>query len=138
MHSKIKGNIGELVCASELSRLGYSVFKEFGDISKIDLIAEKNGKLLTIQCKSVTPHDGVLDMSVRKCGPNYVSLYDMSKIDYFSLYDLENRNLYLIPVEILANYKNSFILRLTESKNKQVYQSNWAQDYTIDKILAEK
>lgn len=136
MHTKYKGNVGELICATEFAKLGYSVFKELGDISKLDVIAEKDGKLLRVQCKSATPKDGVLSLPLRKCGPKYVKFYDMSTIDYFSLYDLENNQLYLIPVEKLNKVgKCEFVLRLSPTKNGQSYESNWASDYLFNKVL---
>ncbi len=135
MHSKNKGNIGELACATELSKLGYSVFKEFGDLSKIDLIAEKDGKLLRIQCKSAFPKEGTIGLNLRKCGPNYVVKYDLSKLDYFSLYDLENNKLYLIPVTKLKDSQNSFTIRFGDRKNKQHYECNFAEDFEISKVL---
>lgn len=55
MHNKRKGNIGELAVALELANHEYSVFTEQGDISKIDLVAEKDGVLIRIQCKAITP-----------------------------------------------------------------------------------
>ena len=119
MHSKNKGNIGELICAVELSKSGYSVFKELGDLSKIDLIAEKDGKLLRFQCKAYTPKDGVLTVSLRKCGPKYRVTYDFSKLDYFSVFDLENHHLYFVPVVRFKGLTNSFNLRISEESKKE-------------------
>lgn len=45
MHAKIKGNIGQFATCLVLSTMGFSVFTEEGDISKIDIIAEKTTNL---------------------------------------------------------------------------------------------
>lgn len=91
MHSKRKGNIGQLATSYFLSQFGFSVFLEAGDISKIDLIAEKDGKLITFQCKAITPKKGILSLSLRKCGPNYTVKYSEDQFDFFAVYDLINK-----------------------------------------------
>jgi hypothetical protein len=121
MHSKNKGNIGELVTAARLSRLGYNVFLEAGDNSKIDLIAETNGKLIRFQCKSVTPgHSGQLSVYTYKHGPNYRFTYNESMFDYFAVYDLTTEELFFIPVGIVLANKRVLTLNKT---NKHLYRN---------------
>ena len=136
MHSKRKGNIGQFTVALELSKLGYSVFTEQGDISKIDLIAEKDGKLIKIQSKAITPTDGRLVVPLKKSGPNYSFIYEQGIFDYFAAVDLEDKKVYLIPDMVLANHNSSFVLRKTQPKNNQISGVNMASDYLIDKVLS--
>lgn len=119
MHSKIKGNVGQLGIGLELSKLGYSVFTEEGDISKIDIIAEKGGSLIRIQCKAVTPIDNCIDLTLTKTGPNYKFRYDESMFDYFGVWDLEEHKAYLVPVSILMTNKKSVKFRKNPPKNNQ-------------------
>jgi hypothetical protein len=135
MHSKRKGNIGQFAVALELSKLGYSVFTEEGDISKIDLIAEKDGKLIKIQSKAITPTDGKLVVPLKKSGPNYSFIYEQGIFDYFAAVDLEDKKVYLIPDTVLANHNSSFILRKTPSKNNQTKNVNDAADFLLEKVL---
>ena len=90
MHSKRKGNIGELRVAYELNKLGYSVFRELGDISRIDLIVQIKDSLLKIQVKYITRKDGCYVFSTGKSGPGYRYNYRISDVDVFALYCAED------------------------------------------------
>jgi hypothetical protein len=138
MHSKRKGNVGQLATGLALSKLGYSVFTEEGDISKIDLIAEKDGKILKIQSKAITPKNNTLQLVLTKAGPNYKFKYKQGMFDYFSVVDLVDGNVYLISSSILASHSSSFIMRKQKSKNNQTNGVNLASDYLIEKVLGEQ
>lgn len=135
MHSKKKGNIGQFGVGLALSKLGYSVFTEEGDISKIDLIAEKNNLLLKIQCKAVTPINGVLKVPLKKSGPNYQFRYNSKMFDYFGIYDLEDNKVYLLSSKILNDHNTCLNLRKIKSKNNQTSGIKYAEDFLIEKIL---
>lgn len=135
MHSKRKGNIGQFAIGLELTRLGYSVFTEEGDISKIDIIAEKGGQLIRIQSKAITPVNNKLILNLKKSGPNYKFQYECGMFDYFGIYDLEDGNVYLVPDSVLSENTNAFILRKTPAKNNQVSGIHMASDYLIKKML---
>lgn len=135
MHSKKKGNIGQLAAGFHLSRLGYSVFTEQGDISKIDLIAEKDGKILRFQCKAITPKNDTLGVPLRKCGPNYRIKYTPDMFDYFTVYDLVDKNLYVLPSSILNDCDNTYTLRKNPPKNKQKAGVNLAENYLAERML---
>jgi hypothetical protein len=90
MHTKRKGNVGELRVALQLSGMGYSVFKEIGDISRIDLIAEVGKALLRIQVKYITRKNGCYTFVSKKFGPGYRFSYDVEDVDVFALYCAED------------------------------------------------
>lgn len=135
MHSKRKGNIGQFAVGLALTKLGYSIFTEEGDISKIDLIAEKGGRLIKIQVKAVTPIDGCIRLSLKKSGPNYQFSYNQDMFDYFGVYDLEDDKVYLVSSEILKKNNSLFNLRKEYAKNNQNNKVHYASDYEIDKVL---
>jgi hypothetical protein len=117
MHSKNKGNIGELATATQLSKLGYKVFKEIGDLSKIDLIAESpSGELLRIQCKAVNIKNGVAQLFLRKSGPNYSFKYVKSDMDVFALIRLDTLEVAWIPSSVLDKRSCTFSLRVSQAK----------------------
>lgn len=136
MHSKRKGNIGQFAIGLALTKLGYSVFTEEGDISKIDIIAEKEGKLIRIQSKAITPTDNKLILNLKKSGPNYKFKYEHGVFDYFGIYDLEDGNVYLVPDSVLLENNNTFNLRKTQPKNNQISGIHTASDYLIEKVLS--
>ncbi len=135
MHSKRKGNIGQLAIAVLLSKFEYSVFLEAGDISKIDLIGEKDGKILTFQCKALTPIKGCLNVPLRKSGPNYCVKYEENQFDYFSVFDLNTEKVYLLSSKILRSHNNTFSLRVNSSKNTQKNKVNCAENYLAERVL---
>jgi len=136
MHSKRKGNIGELAVGLEFSKLGYSVFYENGDISKIDLIAEKNGKLIKVQIKAFTPINGALVLNFKKSGPNYKFWYNLKEFDFFAIHDLKNKNTYLVSTKSCFG-KKSISLRISNSKNYQNKSVNKAEDYLFERVLRD-
>jgi|688.fasta_scaffold504115_3 hypothetical protein len=137
MHSKLKGNIGQFAISLALAKLGFSIFSEEGDISKIDLVAEKFGKLLRFQCKAITPVNGCLHLPLKKSGPGYKFKYTPTMFDYFAVYDLEDGRVYAISATILDSVKNTLTLRKIAGKNGQTKHVHKAADYEIGKVLNE-
>lgn len=136
MHAKRKGNIGELAIGLEFMKAGYSVFYENGDISKIDLIAEKNGKLLRVQCKSYKPTDNKIAIAFKKSGPNYQFHYDLNEFDYFGIFDPDSNKSYLISTKDLIG-KKCITIRLEKTKNNQIKKCNNAEKYLIERVLRD-
>lgn len=137
MHTKRKGNIGQFATALVFSKYEFSVFTEEGDISTIDIVAEKRGRLYRIQCKAAMPKKNVLILSLVKSGKNYCRLYNEKEIDFFSLYDLLHDKLYLIPSKILKSHSKAFTLRLTPTKNQQYCHINMAEKFLAHRILRD-
>lgn len=137
MHPKRKGNIGQFAVATKLSEYGFSIFTEEGDISKIDLIAEKDNKIYTFQIKSITPKNGVLPLRLRKCGPNYLFKYNVNMFDFFGVYDLKNKNIYIIPSNILLELDAEYSLRLIPPKNNMTKHIRYAEEFLADKVLTK-
>jgi hypothetical protein len=122
MHSKQKGNIGQLAIAKALSSLGFSVFAELGDLSKVDLIAiDPNYKCIKIQVKSISSKNGRIQLDTRKFGPNYKFRYESNQVDVFAVYVLDRDIiLYLNAAWLLDNYRSSILIRLDPTKSKQI------------------
>ncbi|NDD53155.1 hypothetical protein EBZ39_04615 [bacterium] len=135
MHTKRKGNIGQFAVGLALAKLGYSIFTEEGDISRIDLIAERDGKLLRFQCKAVTPTNGCIHVPLKKTGPNYCLHYSQKMFDYFGVYDLLDGEVYAVPAQILQQAKHNFSLRKTAAKNNQTKHTHMAATYKLSAIL---
>lgn len=142
MHSKRKGNIGQLATAFWFSKKGYSVFTEEGDISTIDLIVEiqisqiKN-QLLRLQCKAITPKEGRLILPLKKSAAGYSFVYQEKSFDFFSIYDLEGEKLYLVPSKVLRTNCSSLNLRLERTKNSQQKKVYFAEDFLAERILRD-
>lgn len=140
MNTKFIGNVGEAKTLSKFVELGIPVYIPFGDNEKSDLIAEFNGKLNKIQCKtSLSFKDNKIYFSLvsstshRKNGIKHV--YSNEEIDYFSLYNIETNILLLIPIEIIEGMKSiSFRVPFKEGKHNQFQNYNF-EDFLFEKIV---
>lgn len=129
MHSKRKGNIGQTAVAKKLTQLGFSVFNELGDISKIDLLAEKEGKVIRIQCKAITSKNGAAILNLTKTGPNYKFKYTAEMFDYFAVYVLDRDLVAFISAKEALNNKRTINLRIDTPKNKQLKHLREIKDF---------
>lgn len=130
MNSKVIGNIGEAITIAEFVRRGIPVYTSFGENERADLIAEFNGKLNKIQCKtSERFEDNVIVWRLTSSTSTGVHVYDKSEIDYFSLYNIESKILLLVPVEII-NGRKSINVPIPYRKTPLNYE-----DYLYDTVL---
>ena len=133
----IKGDVNELRCMLAFEERGYCVSIPFDGSSKYDFVADVEGKLLRIQCKS--SHYYKDDTSIAfSCSCSTTNTqktvrhtYSKQQIDYFMT--TFGSYVFLVPVEETTN--SDKILRLKEHKNNQIETINIASDYLFDNIL---
>lgn len=141
------GNMVELQCLSAFIERGFQCSIPYGNAAKYDFIADVNGQLLKIQCKScVNPTSKAKGCSGRDetaitinttCSTTNTQKtirhnYTSEQIDYFATY-YQNK-VYLIPVEECSTSKT---LRFAPPKNGNK-NYNHAEDYELDQILQNK
>jgi PD-(D/E)XK endonuclease len=138
-HSKQKGNLGFSATLKEIHKLGYNVFSEIGDFSKIDMIIELNNKLIKIQVKYATEKNGTVILHLRKCGPNgYRYRYTADDVDIFSVYLPNEDKIIFVPAKIACINKNLFKIRYRESEKKQKLKIHCIHEFeNLDKILRD-
>jgi uncharacterized pyridoxamine 5'-phosphate oxidase family protein len=128
----IKGTLGEAAVCKELLRLGYSVFLEFGNHSKVDLIVlDENFDAFKVQTKAVQTFDEcVCIYSVKTClNPKYNSIYTIKQVDVFAVYVIDKDLVFYVSAkEILQNGKSSKF-RFSSSKNGQNKYVRYVDDY---------
>lgn len=134
------GNINELMCLAKFIELGYECSIPYGNGAKYDFIADINGEMLRIQCKSATTiksksqKDEAFSIATSSTTTNTKKTvrhtYDKTQIDYFATY--YKGKVYLIPVEECSTSKT---LRFTPPLNNNKY--NKAEDYEIEKIIPQ-
>lgn len=139
MTTKQLGNIGEAKTLAKFVEMTIPVYVAFGDNERSDLIADFNGKLNRIQVKtSEKSKDGTMIFNLvsstvhRKDGVKHK--YTKEEIDYFSLYNLEEDILLLIPIEVVEGQTAVSIKKVYKPSRNQHQALNW-QDYTFDKII---
>jgi hypothetical protein len=136
-HSKQKGNLGFSATLKELHKLGYNVFTEIGDNSRIDMIVEVESKLIKLQVKYVTETNGKVTLKLQKSGPNgYRYTYTTLDIDIFSVYIPSIDKVIFVPAKLALKNTKAFNIRFIESKNKQNKFVNFINEFeNLDEIL---
>lgn len=140
IHSKHKGNLGSSATIKELHKLNYAVFIELGDLSKVDLIAEKDGKTIRIQVKYLDDNgnkQNSVGLPLLKKGPNgYRYKYTKSDVDLFAMYLPKRDKVLFIPSKMACKNKVMFSIRLEKSKNNQVGRTHDISEFEdLQKVL---
>jgi hypothetical protein len=129
-HSKQKGNLGFSATLKELHKLGYNVFTEVGDYSKIDMIVEVKNKLIKLQVKYITDSNGKVTLNLQKSGPNgYRYKYTELDIDLFSIYLPTLDKVIFVPAKLACKNTKAFSIRFNESKNHQSKHINYISEF---------
>ena len=131
LNPKQKGNLTELKCLSAFYELGYQCSIPYGENSRYDFIADIDGKLIRVQCKTSREVGvGVIEFPCRSSRSNTHSnlqrRYTANEIDYFCTF--WDGKCYLIPVTECSITK---ILRFVPPKNGQKVGITYAKDYEL-------
>ncbi len=119
-----KGRIGELEVTQDLLKKGWNVYSPVVDDHGIDLVAEKGNITHHIQVKTKRPSKGKTSIEVVIRIP--------SKADYLAVPLAMHKCVCYIPVDVsVESFKNkkSIALAFKKSKNGQVVDRNWYEDY---------
>ena len=136
------GKLGEIATIKKFIEQGIPVYIPLID-EGIDMIADFGNKLQRIQVKSSTRSNSDVVRFSLLHNKNIIKgntvatehiKYSSEDIDYFSLYDIPNDELFLIKNNI---NKGEINIRYNNSKNNKSLKNNKAEDYQIDKVLNE-
>lgn len=136
------GNTNELQCMMAFIQLGYECSVPFGNGAKYDFIADINGELIRIQCKSshyTSRHGKIITdsfsfdttCSTTNTKRTIVYTYDSTQIDYFAT--CFEGKVYIIPVDECSTNKT---LRFVPPQNGNT-NYNKAEDYLITNFFQE-
>lgn len=121
-----KGYLGDLLVEKRFIEHGFNLFKPVLENGKVDLIVEKNNVYLKIQIKTVQYDKNSGKIPVRKISHNMgeykIKRYTKEDIDFFIGADLENEDLYILPVEFSSKYASSISISSCQS-----YKNNFEQ-----------
>lgn len=121
-------NESELRFASEFVRNGWSIFLPFGEDGPVDLVIYKDNLFKKVQIKASKPKNGMISCRMRSTNNWQIKKYSKTDIDYFGLYDYENKKGYLIPIEKVEGM-SEISIRLSKAKNNQKKKVRLAEDY---------
>ena len=143
IETKKKGNLTELECITELTRLGYLVSIPFGEDSRYDCIVDINNKLYRIQCKTGSEqydeNNVVIGIHFKTCrqSGNCAKIstrtkYTKEEIDFFAT--SYQGKCYLVPVEECSVEK---LLRIVPPKNGQKKGVSFLKDYEASEVRSK-
>ncbi len=129
-YTKTKGSIGELTIAADLMKQGFNISFPYGDCLRYDMIAEKNGQFIRIQCKYVTQKAGKIPLVGRSSNNWSDKIYDGTEVDVIAVYEPTTETIAYISIEtITKNRSGWFSLRLDSPKNGQTHGIRYARDF---------
>jgi hypothetical protein len=115
---KQKGDLAELMVATDLRRRGYKVAFPYGEDWDYDLIIERLGPLERVQVKHATSDGHTLvvlarSLSLTNGKVRAVKHYTSATIDWLAVYDATSDCCYYVPATELKDRMWSLHLRLT-------------------------
>lgn len=126
-NTKVQGDLAELQVLLLLKQAGYCVSIPFGENAPYDLVAEHpSGGIFRIQVRSSSWRQGVLTLSLRAVSKNYSRKLDLTRIDWFALWD--GGRAYFIPVHAISTGA-VFSLRRDAPRNHQVRRVRFSSAY---------
>lgn len=129
LHTKQKGNIGELRIAADLAQRGFYVFTELGDICKSDLlIMDETYRPIKVQVKSRKSKNSTVFLESRKSGPNYRFRYETKHVDVYAIFVPDRDLILYVPASVFET-QLTFTLRLEWAKTNQSKNVNWYEYY---------
>lgn len=142
--TKSIGSVTELQCLSKFIEMGFDCSIPYGDAAKYDFIADIDGELIKIQCKSCyhpKKPNGERDTEaiMFSCSTQTTNTkkttrhrYSKQDIDYFATY--YKGNIYVVPLEECSISKT---LRFSAPNNGND-NYNLANDYLIENVFGHK
>ncbi len=122
---KLTGRIGLSMAINYFTIKGYTVSLPINDTQWYDLIIEKDGKFLIVQCKATATDEGTIDF--RCTGGTDGGIYDNALSHPISLLYCVDKNLnsWVIPAKDLkdAAVSKGIRLRTEPNKNGQGFQT---------------
>lgn len=121
-----KGRLGYNLLEKELLKRNWELFVPVLENGKIDCIGIKNNQLLRFQIKTIQRDQNRKVLPVRKISHNQgeykIHHYTADEIDYFVGSDIEEEDLYIVPIDFVSQYRSSISIRTLEP-----YKNNYSQ-----------
>ena len=119
----------EAAVASALARRGFDVYlPAFSVNGRVDLVYDRGGHLVRVQCKTARSHGATLAFHTTSLTNNMARAYD-GEIDEFGVYAPATGLVYLVPIG--AAPKHTCFLRTEPAGNGQTAGVRWAADYEL-------
>ena len=136
-----KGNVADMVIATEAMKLGIDVMKPLGEHTRYDLILDLGHGLLRGQCKWAPLRGDVVCVNLMSTrytsgGQQIRKPYKASEVDAVAAYCEALDECYLLTARTFDGMR-ALHLRVAPTKNGQRAQLNWASDYRLSGAVAQ-
>lgn len=124
LNLKARGDLAELMVATDLLRRGYKVAIPYGEDCDFDLVMIDGSDLKRVQVKHTRSNGAVI---IVKCQSHSLTNgkirrtkhYTAETIDLLAVYDATSECCYYIPATELGSGRSTLCLRLKPTKNGQ-------------------
>lgn len=120
-----KGRLGYNLVEKQLLLRDFEIYIPLLENTKVDCITIKNNILLKYQIKTLQSDKGRKLLPVRKISHNQgeykVHHYTSEEVDFFIGVDLETEDLYIVPIDFVAQYSSSI-----GAKTLEPYKNNFS------------
>jgi Holliday junction resolvase-like predicted endonuclease len=133
--TKAKGDLAELMVASDLRRKGYRIAFPYGEDWDYDLIVDRGNRLERVQVKYAESDGAVIPVRCRSHSLTNGKVlrtkrYTAAMIDWIAVYDQTTERCCYVPAAELGEAGRSLIhLRLAPTANHQRLRVRFAEDY---------
>lgn len=124
LNLKGKGDLAELMVATDLLRRGYRIAIPYGEDCDFDLVLIRGERLERVQVKFTRSDGAVINVRCRSHSltngkVRRVKHYTAETIDLLAVYDDTSERCYYIPAAELGSGRSTLCLRLTPARNGQ-------------------
>jgi hypothetical protein len=134
LNRKAKGDLAELMVASDLRKRGYKLAFPYGEDWDFDVIVCRREKLERVQVK-YTRSDGecihvkCYSHSLTNGKIRRTKHYTAQMVDWIAVYDATTDRCYYVPSSEFVDGKTLLHLRVRAPRNGQAAKIRWARDY---------
>jgi predicted AAA+ superfamily ATPase len=134
LNLKARGDLAELMVASDLLRRGHKIAIPYGEDCDFDLVLVREGRLERVQVKYTRSDNAVINVRCRSHSLTNGKIrrtkqYTAKTIDLLAVYDATTDRCYYVPATELGEGRSTLFLRLTPARNGQRIGTHSAADY---------
>jgi PD-(D/E)XK endonuclease len=134
LNLKARGDLAELMVASDLLRRGHKIAIPYGEDCDFDLILIRGAQLERIQVKYTRSDGAVVNVRCRSHSltngkVRQVKQYTAETIDILAVYDATTDRCYYVPASELGSGRSTMLLRLKPARNGQRIGTRRAENY---------
>lgn len=129
-NTKTIGERTEAVIIARFLLNGEVVLQPFGDNQRYDLVLDRGGEFVRVQCKTGRlKENGVINFKCASNSGHAAPLDYRGQADVFAVYCPETKGVYVVPVGDAP--KRTCDLRVNPPKRDGPNPTRWADDYRI-------